>query len=151
MGSRKLWKFSTDVHVGGPGDVGTGGNFKGASWDWTPWFKPDAIQNFKFKVCAFKTKDAGGKFYAAKLNLNFLSSEYKEPHTPKMFDFAKFNHGISSKSSYDDSDNGKSKFKGFDNYSDNDEVDPIQSDTNFLFNNGDSIVFDLNKKNDENS
>lgn len=151
MGSRKLWKNTVDYHIGGPGDVGTGGNLKGASWDWTPWFKPDAIQNFKFKVCAFKTKDAGGKFYAGKLTLNFLASEYKEPHNGKVFDFAKFNTGISSKTSYDNSSNlnkNSDDNTDFNIYS-NQNVDPIQSDSNFLFNNGDSIIFDINKKNDD--
>ena len=149
MGYRKLWKFSQDVHVGGPGDISNGGNFKGASWDWSPWFKPEAIQNFKFKICAFKTKDAGGKFYAAKLTLNFLSSEYKEPHSPKIFDFNRYNNGSSTKTAYDNSEGNNHKFGGFKDYSDDDDDNPIQTDSNFLFSNGDSIVFDINKKDDD--
>ena len=152
MGARKLWKSTLDYHVGGPGDVGYGGNYKGAVWDWVPWFKPDAIQNFPFKVCAFKTKDGKGKYYAGKLRLNFLASEHKEPHKGKNFDFAKFNHGVSSKDSYNSSNNDNGKFKGFNsNSSDDTEANPIQADSNFLFNNGDSIIFDLNKKNDDNT
>lgn len=153
MGSRKLWLFTSDVHIGGPGgDNSAGGNFKGAKWDWTPWFKPDAIQNFKFKICAFKTKDAGGKFYAAKLTLNFLASEYKEPHSSKTFDFGKYNNGFSSKN-LNDSDNtgGRNRFRGFDSSDDDDAINPIQTDSNFLFNNGDSIIFDINKKKNDNT
>lgn len=152
MGARKLWKVTQDYHIGGPGnDNSNGGNYKGASWDWVPWFKPDAIQNFKFKIAAFKTKDAGGKYYAAKLTLNFLASEYKEPHKSKTFDFAKFNNGISSSTSYNNVDNSNNNSKGFDNNSDDDAINPIQANSDMLFNNGDSIIFDLHKKNDDNN
>ena len=153
MGARKLWISTLDYHIGGPGDAGFGGNFKSAKWDWVVWFKPDAIQNFPFKVCGFKTKDGKGKYYAAKLHLNFLASEHKEPHNGKSFDFSKFNNGVSSKDSYNNSNNNKNKLRGLDNYSNNnndDTGDPIRADSDFLFNNGDSIIFDFNKKNDDN-
>lgn len=147
MGTRKLWKFTQDVHVGGPGDI-TNSDFKGASWDWTVWFKPEAIQNFGFKICAFKTKDAGGKAYSGKLTLNFLASEYKEPHPPKIFDFNKYNNGSSTRNVHDSTENNSHILDSFKGYSsDQEEDNPIQADSDFLFNNGDSIVFDINKKN----
>ena len=77
--------------------------------------------------------------------MNFLSSEYKEPHSPKTFDFSKFNNGSASTTP----DKNNHKFGSFSNYSSEDEDNPIQADSNFLFNNGDSIIFDINKKNDD--
>ena len=148
LGYKKMWLMSTDVHVGGPGDVKQS-DLKGAKWDWTLNFKPMAIQSFKFKVCGFKTKDPGGKFYAAKITLNFMDSEYKEPHSSKTFDFSKFNSATKVHSG-NHSDSDSYGLKGFNDYSSDEEVNPIQSTSSFLFNNNDAIVFDINKKNNTN-
>ena len=150
MGYKKMWLMSVDYHIGGPGD-NKQSDLKGAKWDWTLNFKPMALQAFKFKVCAFKTKDAGGKFYAAKVTLDFLGSEYKEPHSSKNFDFGKFNNTSKSNHTEQGSFSKYRKFKKFDDYSDDEQVDPIQSDTGFLFDNNDAIVFDINKRNENNT
>ena len=150
MGYKKRWLMSVDYHIGGPGD-NKQSDLKGAKWDWTLNFKPMALQAFKFKVCAFKTKDAGGKFYAAKVTLDFLGSEYKEPHSSKNFDFGKFNNTSKSNHTEQGSFSKHRKFKKFDDYSDDEQVDPIQSDTGFLFDNNDAIVFDINKRNENNT
>ncbi len=154
MGHRKIWKFSVDYHIGGPGDNKTS-DLKSGSWDWSPWFKPEAIQTLAFKKGLFKTKDASGKLYSAKISLNFIGSEYKEPHSSKTFDFAKFNaSSTKNKNTYQNMDDAlhgrRRKFKSFDDYSTDEDIDPIQTDSNFLFNNNDAVIFDINKKNDEN-
>lgn len=137
LGYRKMWIMSNDVTIGGPGQVSTS-SIKGPKWDWSLYFKPMAIQSFKFKVCGFKTKDAGGKFYAAKLTLDFMNSEYKEPHSAKNFDFGKFNSATKTRSENPNTNSS---------YSSDEEINPIQSTSNFLFNNDDAIVFDINKNN----
>lgn len=141
LGSRKKWKGSYDYHIE-QGNSKTS-DFKNAAWDWAPFYKAEAIQNFKFKVAGFKSKDAKGKFMAAKITLDFLDSEYKEPHPPKKFDFNKFN-STSVTSQSKESNNSSTPYSS-------DDFDPIQTDENLLFNNNDAIIFDMNKDNNNNT
>ena len=132
--------MSVDYHLE-PGNNHSS-DLKGAKWDWTPYFKPEAIQNFKFKIAGFKSKDEKGKTYAAKVTLNFLDSEYKEPHSSKTYDFSKYNSStVADQNTHSKNDYGLS----YDNGS-----DPIQADPNLLFHNDDAIIFDINKHNNNN-
>ena len=137
LGYKKKWLMSVDYHLE-PGNNHSS-DLKGAKWDWTPYFKPEAIQNFKFKIAGFKSKDEKGKTYAAKVTLNFLDSEYKEPHSSKTYDFSKYNSStVADQNTHSKNDYGLS----YDNGS-----DPIQADPNLLFHNDDAIIFDINKHN----
>ena len=135
LGHRKIWQMSVDYHLE-QGKVGTS-DLKGAKWDWAPFFKPAAIQSFPFKVAGFKSKDSAGKQITAKITLDFLDSEYKEPHTSKTYNFSKYNDTASTSKDSTSRSNTEYNDKNF---------DPIQSDSNFLFNNDDAIIFDINKK-----
>ena len=137
LGYKKKWLMSVDYHLE-PGNNHSS-DLKGAKWDWTPYFKPEAIQNFKFKIAGFKSKDEKGKTYAAKVTLNFLDSEYKEPHSSKTYDFSKYNSStVADQNTHSKNDYGLS----YDN-----DSDPIQADPNLLFHNDDAIIFDINKHN----
>ena len=137
LGYKKKWLMSVDYHLE-PGNNHSS-DLKGAKWDWTPYFKPEAIQNFKFKIAGFKSKDEKGKTYAAKVTLNFLDSEYKEPHSSKTYDFSKYNSStVADQNTHSKNDYGLSY---------NNDSDPIQADPNLLFHNDDAIIFDINKHN----
>lgn len=137
LGYKKKWLMSVDYHLE-PGNNHSS-DLKGAKWDWTPYFKPEAIQNFKFKIAGFKSKDEKGKTYAAKVTLNFLDSEYKEPHSSKTYDFSKYNSStVADQNTHSKNDYGLSYDNG---------TDPIQADPNLLFHNDDAIIFDINKHN----
>ena len=137
LGYKKKWLMSVDYHLE-PGNNHSS-DLKGAKWDWTPYFKPEAIQNFKFKNAGFKSKDEKGKTYAAKVTLNFLDSEYKEPHSSKTYDFSKYNSStVADQNTHSKNDYGLSYDNG---------TDPIQADPNLLFHNDDAIIFDINKHN----
>ena len=137
LGYKKKWLMSVDYHLE-PGNNHSS-DLKGAKWDWTPYFKPEAIQNFKFKIAGFKSKDEKGKTYAAKVTLNFLDSEYKEPHSSKTYDFSKYNSStVADQNTHSKNDYGLSY---------NNDSDPIQADPNLLFHNDDAVIFDINKHN----
>lgn len=141
LGYKKKWLMSVDYHLE-PGNNHSS-DLKGAKWDWTPYFKPEAIQNFKFKIAGFKSKDEKGKTYAAKVTLNFLDSEYKEPHSSKTYDFSKYNSStVADQNTHSKNDYGLSY---------NNDSDPIQADPNLLFHNDDAIIFDINKHNNNNN
>ena len=136
LGHRKIWQMSVDYHIE-PGN-NTSSDLKSAKWDWAPFFKPAAIQAFPFKVAGFKSKDSSGKQISAKITLDFLASEYKELHTSKKYNFSKYNDVAST--SKDSTSRSNSSL-------DDNNFDPIQSSTSdFLFNNDDAIIFDINKK-----
>ena len=126
---------------------------------WKPNYTAGKIMSLKGKQILFKVKDSKGKSYVAKGKLDFLEAKYKEPKKLKEYNFEKFTNGISEgpkKASFAD------KFRGnfaaaTTNNNVNDttgEVDPIKTDSTdskYFLNNGDAIVFDLNKKKNDDS
>ena len=138
MGSRKVWKFTTDYHLE-QGNV-HGSDLKGAVWDWSVYFKPAALQTFPFKVAGFRSKDSSGKPVVAKVTMDFMASEHKESHPVKKYDFNKFNT-VSHQKTDNEIDYGS-----YDN-----NFNPIQDGSSYLFNNNDAIIFDMNPKNDNNN
>lgn len=126
---------------------------------WKPNYTAGKIMSLKGKQILFKVKDSKGKSYVAKGKLDFLESKYKEPKKPKEYNFEKFTSGIS------DSIKRKpitTKFRG--NFAaataDNNpedfskEVDPIQTDSTdskYFLENDDAIIFDLNRKKEDNN
>ena len=122
-------------------------------WGWKDYFKDGKIQTMKFKNCAYKTKDVKGKLLIGQGVVDFLESKYKEPKEEKTFKFTKYNKGMHE----EDPKPKKKKFnpKSIDfNKYENDEVDPIQTDTTdsqYLLNNEDAISFNLkNNSNNDN-
>ena len=129
------------------------------NYKWKPNYMAGKIKSLKGKQILFKVKDAKGKSYVAKGKLDFLEAKYKEPKKIKEYNFEKFTAGLVS-------DNIKKRpvstmFRG--NFAaataDNDatstdnEIDPIQTDitdSKYLMNNDDAIIFDLNRKKDDN-
>ena len=105
------------------------------------------IQSLKFKNCMYKVKDMKGKNIVGTLKLDFLESKYKEKQESKKYDFTKFTNGIvtdskpkkSKKTTLTTSDTDNNDF----------EIDPIKTDTTdskFLFDNEDAIIFDFKKR-----
>ena len=125
-------------------------------YKWKPNFAAGKVMSLKDKQILFKIKDSKGKSYVNKGKLDYLESKYKEPKKLKEYNFEKFTNGIS------DSIKRKpisTKFRG--NFegatSDNDventdaEFDPIRTDSTdvkYLLDNDDAIIFDLNRKNE---
>ncbi len=164
FGARRMWEYSRDMSMKAEGKGGqllggdstlssvSYGDFKGVKYAYKNWFEPAKLQNqLTFKWCAFKYKDDKGKPYAGLAKLDFIQSKYKEPHKSKKFDFAKYQSGIVPDTAMETSKK-KSGFDprrvDFDTFSDDEDIDPIQTDitdTNFLFNNEDAIIYDIHR------
>ena len=167
FGDKREWLYSQDMSIKGEGKGGqflTGegsassvsyGDYKGVKWGWKKNFELGKIQALKFKNCAFKYKDDKGKSFTGVAVLDFMPSKYKEQHKSKSFDFEKYQSGIVSG---EDSVKTSKKHSGFNpkkvefDTLEGEEVDPIQTDitdSNYLFNNEDAIIYNINKpKND---
>lgn len=143
LGKHREWVFSNDYKT----DQGTyDPNYKGIKWDWKPNRTAGQIQSMGFKTCAYKTKDAGGKFHAGGGSVDFIEEKYKVKKDIKKYNFTKFSAAVDSSS-----EEKEPKFKfnpkaiDFDNYGDA-EFDPIQTDvtdSKYLFDNEDAISFNL--------
>lgn len=145
LGERREWDVSSGYDPGKDDDYASSlGNPK---WSWKTTFVVAKLQGLKFKGIIYKTKDSKGKNIVNYGSVDFLESKYKEPRKSKKYDFDKFNTGTV------DVEKKPKKIK-FDpnhlNWGDsNGEIDPIQmnvTDSTYLFDNSDAIIFDLNNK-----
>lgn len=121
-------------------------------------YEPGKIQSLKFKQCFYKFRNMSGKSDTGIANLSFLSATYTQPKTVKEYHFDKFSSSTSV--NINDEDNPRKKRNPLQNYHFKDdvqeEIDPINTDntdSKFLFDNQDAIVFNFkkNKNNDENN
>ena len=157
---KREWKWNSSYETDpSKGQPGYDSKLGGIEFKWGPNYAAGKIMSLKSKQILFKVKDSKGKSYVHKGKLDFLEAKYKEPKKLKEYNFEKFTNGITS-------DNIKrkpisTKFRG--NFAaataDNDpnnfdnEVDPIRTDitdSKYLLDNDDAIIFDLNRKKDEN-
>ena len=148
FGNVRYWKFSNTYDTAkGEYDPKLGG----ISWEWKNKFAADKVRSLPFKSCLFKFKNNKGIIEAIDGKIDFMDAKYKEPHTEKTYDFEKFTNGIS-----EDADNKKKKtsssWKSTTQFNEdaNGDIDPIQmdiTDSKFLFDNEDAVVYDLKKGN----
>lgn len=140
FGQRREWKSNNDYDASKIG---------GINWDWKDTMRVAKIQGLKFKACIYKTKDKKGKNIVNYGTLDFLESKYKEPQKIKMYNFDKFNSGISHEET---KKSKKAKFNpdNIDFDEESNDIDPVQTDTTdsaILFNNEDAVSFNLNNNN----
>lgn len=115
-------------------------------------YLPGKVQALKFKQSFYKLRNLAGKSDTGIVNLNFLSASYFEKKAVKEYNFDKFN--MNSYAAAEDNESSKAKKTNLKNYHFDDditdEVNPINTDTSdskYLFDNEDAIVFDLKKPN----
>ena len=151
IGQKREWNFSYSYNTE---EVKYDAKYGNAKLENKVKFTPGQVQGVGAKQCYFKIKDTKAKYSNGVIKVDYLASKYHEKHEGKQYNFNKFINGIAT--DVDDNDNKKPKFDlknlKFD-VADNGDVDPIKSnttDSNFLFDNEDAIVFDINKKKDNN-
>ena len=157
---KREWSWTSNYETNSEKDsYGYDTKLNNIKYEWKPNYTAGKIMALKGKQILFKVKDSKGKSYVAKGKLDFLEAKYKEPKKLKEYNFEKFTNGITS-------DNIKRKpinFKNRGNFAaataSNDtlnidaENDPIQTDSTdskYFLNSDDAIIFDLNRKKDEN-
>ena len=119
----------------------------GIKYDWELYWPANKLGTMKLKVAAIKLKNDGGGFNINDGRLNFIGAKYKEEQPVKIYDFAKFTAGVVDE--INDS-KARNKFdpKHINFVDDNDEMDPIQTDTTdatFEFDNENAVVVNLKK------
>lgn len=147
MGNVRHWKFSNTYDTA-KGEYDP--KYGGIEWAWKAKFAPDKVRATGFKSCLFKYKNNKGGIEVVDGKMDFIDAQYKEPHVDKKYDFEKFTNGIA-----EDPEPKKKKSKSWKsetqfNEDSNGDINPIQTDTTdtkFLFDNEDAVVFDLKKGN----
>lgn len=146
LGEKREWDFTFNYETD---KVKYDSKYGNAKLNYKENFKPGKVQALGAKQCYYKVKGLNGKSSYGVIKVDFLASKYHEPHLSKQYNFNKFINGVATES---EEDNKKEKFDlknlKFD-VADNGDVDPIKSNTtdiNFLFDNDDAIIFDINKK-----
>ena len=150
IGDKKDWSFSSSYDTAkGEYDSKLGG----IKYGYTLKYAPGKVQILKFKQAMYKLRNLSGKSDTGTVNLSFLSASYYEKKSSKNYAFDKYNQGIAETVPPEDDNDARSIRKaGLKNYHFDDdvqnEIDPIKtdsSDSSFLFNNEDAIVFDLKR------
>lgn len=147
MGNVRYWKFGNTYDTA-KGEYDP--KYSGIEWAWKAKFAPDKVRATGFKSCLFKYKTNTGGIQVVDGKMDFMDAKYKEPHVDKKYDFERFTNGIA-----EDPEPKKKKTKSWKSETEfnediNGDIDPIQmnnTDTKFLFDNEDAVVFDLKKGN----
>jgi len=151
LGEKREWVFNYTYDTK---EVKYDSKYGSPKLTYKPNFEAGKIQSLPGKQCFYKVKLPNGRNNVGIIKVDFLASKYHEMQDVKQYNFSKF--VIGHKTSSHEEENAKPKFDlkkiKFDS-EDNNDVDPIQhntTDNSFLFNNDDAIIFDINKKNDNN-
>ena len=148
LGDKREWEFmysyNTDKLEYDP-------KYNNPNFKWKPNYTAGKVQSLKTKQCMYKVKDLKGKNLVGTMKVDFLDSKYLEPHLDKQYNFTKFTTGTSSEDTEDKNKKEKFDLKNikFDRMP-NGDIDPIKentTDSNFLIENDDAIIFDM-KRND---
>lgn len=149
IGDKKEWQF-TNAYDTAKGEYDP--KLTGIKYGPKTKYQPGKIQSLKFKQSFYKLRNLGGKSDTGIVNLSFLSASYSENKPTKEYPFDKYNSGYSTHTVEDTDEKIKAKKANLKNYHFNDdssdEVDPIKTDTTdskYLFDNEDAIVFNLKK------
>lgn len=144
FGKKRDWKYSNSMDMS---KLKYDSKYGGVKWDWTDYFKPNKLNSLKFKYCAYKIKSSDGKSQVGEGKLDFIPSKFKEAQPIKNYNFGKYISGISDE---EDDSSRKKKFnpKNVDFTDNRNEIDPVQTDTtdsSFLFDNDNAVIFNFKK------
>lgn len=150
LGTKREWKFTYTYNAD---KVEYDSKLGNAKYEWKPNFKAGKVQSLGAKRCMYTVRNAGGRNTVGIMKVDFLNAKYSEEHAGRKFNFAKFSNATADRENQED-DVTKTKFdlKNIDFKDDNGEIDPIQmntTDSTFLLDNDDAIIFDIHRKNNK--
>lgn len=143
FGDHREWKFTSTYNAD---KVEYDSKIGSPKWEWKENIASGKLQALKFKDCAYIIKDLKGRNNYGDGKVDFLEAKYKEPHLSKSYDFAKFTSGIAEEEKKISTNLTKQDYET----DMNGDIDPIKldnTDSKFLFENQDAIIFDLKKDN----
>ncbi len=148
FGTYREWTYSNSMDMN---TMKYDSKYGSVKWEFVKHFKEGKLQTLTQKRCAYKIRGENGKPIVGPGDFEYLQSKYKEPQKIKSYDFGKFSDSVTTDSE-DSEGNTKKKFdlKNLDFIDEKNEFNPIQTDTTdskYLFDNEDAIIFNLKKGN----
>ena len=145
IGQWKQWQYKPRDFDAAKGTLSS--SLKEAKYDYKDKVMAGSMQFLTDEKCAYKIVGDNGAPQNSDGIINFMAPKYKEKHKGKKYDFTKY----TSSDAISDSDDTSSTTKKFNprkvSFKDksNDEVDPIQSNSNMFLDNDDAIVVNFKK------
>ena len=146
LGTKREWTFKYNYDTE---KLQYDSKYGDALFKWKQNYSAGKVQSLKAKQCMYKVKNIAGKNVVGIMKVDLLNSKYHEPHYGKHFNFSRFTNGIAEEESKPKKEKFNLKNLEFDKSS-NGDIDPIKNnttDSNFLIDNEDAIIFDINRKN----
>ena len=151
IGQIREWKFGYTYNTE---EVKYDQKYSNAKLEYKVRFEPGKIQSLGKKICMYKIGTTKGKFTGGMMKVDFLASKYHEKQDIKQYNFTKFSSNSVNNAKEDDSKKTKFNLKNIQFEKDvNGDTDPIKTnttDSNFLFDNDDAIIFDIKRKDTNN-
>ncbi len=148
LGTKREWTFKYNYDTE---KLQYDSKYGDALFKWKQNYSAGKVQSLKAKQCMYKVKNIAGKSSVGIMKVDLLDSKYHEPHYGKHFNFSRFTNGIAEEESKPKKEKFNLKNLEFDKSS-NGDIDPIKNnttDSNFLIDNEDAIIFDINRKNNK--
>ncbi len=148
LGTKREWTFKYNYDTE---KLQYDSKYGDALFKWKQNYSAGKVQSLKSKQCMYKVKNIAGKSSVGIMKVDLLDSKYHEPHYGKHFNFSRFTNGIAEEESKPKKEKFNLKNLEFDKSS-NGDIDPIKNnttDSNFLIDNEDAIIFDINRKNNK--
>ena len=148
LGTKREWTFKYNYDTE---KIQYDSKYGDAQFKWKQNYSAGKVQSLKAKQCMYKIRSAAGKNVVGIMKVDLLNSKYHEPHYGKHFNFSRFTNGIAEEESKPKKEKFNLKNLEFDKSS-NGDIDPIKNnttDSNFLIDNEDAIIFDINRKNNK--
>ena len=148
LGTKREWTFKYNYDTE---KLQYDSKYGDALFKWKQNYSAGKVQSLKAKQCMYKVKNIAGKNVVGIMKVDLLNSKYHEPHYGKHFNFSRFTNGIAEEESKPKKEKFNLKNLEFDKSS-NGDIDPIKNnttDSNFIIDNEDAIIFDINRKNNK--
>ena len=148
LGTKREWTFKYNYDTE---KIQYDSKYGDAQFKWKQNYSAGKVQSLKAKQCMYKIRSAAGKNVVGIMKVDLLDSKYHEPHYGKHFNFSRFTNGIAEEESKPKKEKFNLKNLEFDKSS-NGDIDPIKNnttDSNFIIDNEDAIIFDINRKNNK--
>ena len=145
---RREWTYSNSMDMN---KLEYDSKYGSVKYDWANFFAPNKLGTLSFKFAAVKLKTDAGNFNVGEGKFDFIAAKHKEEQPMKTYNFSKFTSGVAID---DEGRTSKNKFdpKHINFFDENDEVNPVQTDTTdatFEFDNENAIIVNFRKKKNE--
>ena len=143
---RRTWSYKNNMDMG---KLEYDSKYSDVKYGWENYFASNKLATLGFKHGAVKLKTEAGKCNVGEGIFGFIASKHKEEQPIKKYNFSRFTAGVTSEEDARNSSKAKFDYRHVDFTDENDEINPVQTDTTdatFEFDNENAIIVNFKKK-----